>query len=149
MNLTRLPILLVSLWALAALEGVQSAPASTCAEQSMCIDFSVELAEKKKCDLDCPVRVCLIFNLAAPNCVRRGGDPSQLEYACDNARKNQCVRPDTWNKVGPHANSVDSPNQEPNRCKSAESSDEVCEPLETGDKMCQVASPGKTLYWTL
>jgi hypothetical protein len=146
MILIQLPILAVALWALG---GVRSQSAQTCVEQSKCIRFSVERAPNE-CKIPyCPVRICLIFDLSANNCVRKNSKPPQLDYACDNADLDQCVRKEAWNKASDLGRSVDFAPKAPSACKGAKSSNEACTFLQTNDKMCQVGKPGDSLYWTL
>jgi hypothetical protein len=153
MILIRLPILAVALWALVtAPERVQSLPAETCEQQSKCIKFHVELAPPGTCGIginDCPVQICLIFDLAAQGCPRATSIPRQLHYACDNAGADQCVRQKPWNRASLPGDSVDFPPAARGACGGTKASKNACTPLQSGDQMCQVGKPGDVLYWTM
>jgi hypothetical protein len=142
----RVPVLAVAtLWCtLLAPKGAQSRNAEWCDQQAECIRFHAVLVPPIKCGIrDCPVKVCLIFDLAAAGCPIKGQTPLDFDYACDNASKDLCPRDGEWN---PNSNTAD---RGAGACTNQEGSDQVCEPLAQGDKMCQVGKPGQTLYFTL
>ena len=116
--------------------------ANTCAAQYNCIVWEVRKLASTTCSglSDCPIEVCLRFNLDSP-CVKQGS--GTISHACDNAKANGCVR-------GPWSNSnKDSNDAETCNAGSITNWNDRCEGVPDELRMCQQGKPGDKLYWVV
>jgi hypothetical protein len=134
------------LWALAlllsssSLPGVQAGPITSCGLQSACLKWEVTKLASTTCSNlgTCPVRVCMIFDLAAQGCVK--GSADTVSHACDNANADGCVRSQVW------SSSVDG---DSGATCIAPGSESRCPNIANGYRMCQIGKKNDILYFTV
>ena len=116
--------------------------AATCAQQYDCIVWEVRKLASTTCSGlgDCPIEVCLRFNLDSP-CVKQGS--GTISHACDNANAAGCVR-GTWNNTNKDSNTQVTCN-----AGSITNWNDKCDGIPDELRMCQKGKPGDTLYWVV
>lgn len=127
---------------------VHAAPLETCEQQSQCLFFQARNLPGTLCSIntaDCPVEVCMRFDMNATGCVKGAG--GTVSHSCDNANRDRCVRTQPWNALSTKGLSVDLDAN--GSCQPSTASDSKCETITDEQLMCQIGKPGTVLYWTV